>query len=28
VHALLLRMAPWVGVDVPRYAQAGMGRIG
>jgi rod shape-determining protein MreD len=24
LHAVLLRLAPWVGVDVPRYAQAGM----
>lgn len=28
VHAALLRLAPWVGIDVPRYAQPGMARIG
>ncbi len=28
VHALLLRAAPWVGVDVPRYTATGMARAG
>jgi len=27
-HALLLRVAPWTGVDVPRYADLGYARAG
>jgi hypothetical protein len=27
IHAVLLRLSPWVGIDVPRYSHSRMPRL-